>query len=133
VENTRETCEKLLKMIRICARSVQNLALKRGQLGALTVSRDLCDKVEKKEETVTSTESKLGGFAKAFEKFSTAPSDNQQQEEKLPDLPFATLLRNSKLIDVSCTKFLSRAGAKVYFSLSSETLKEKLLQEKSST
>lgn len=70
-------------------------------MNALAVNRGFCDKIEKKEETETPAESKMSGFAKAFEKFSAPQSESLQQDDKLPDLPFATLFRNSKLTDVS--------------------------------
>lgn len=90
-------------MLRICARNVQSIALKRNVLNAAGVSRGFCEKIEKNEIEALEhvEEKKLSGFAKAFEKYSAPMQDEIKKEEKLPDLPFATLLRNSKLINVS--------------------------------
>lgn len=85
-------------MLRVCSRSIQSLTLSRVSCHASVANRRFCEKVEK-NETEQSEEKKLSGFAKAFEKYSK-PQD-QPTEEKLPDLPFASLLRNSKFIDVS--------------------------------
>jgi hypothetical protein len=86
-------------MIRVCARSLQSLALQRAVLKNRVVSRGFCEKIEK-NETEIKEDAKLSGFAKAFEKHGT-PVAPEIAEDKLPDLPFATLLRNSKLTDVS--------------------------------
>lgn len=72
-------------------------------MNASAVSRGFCDKTEKNENEVSSESSrdKLGGFAKAFERHSAPHLDESTVEDKLPNLPFATLLRNSKFIDVN--------------------------------
>lgn len=91
-------------MIRICSRNLQNLTLRRSVLNTSVVSRGFCEKIEKAETEpaadINLAEKKLSGFAKAYERHS-APHLEQKIEEPLPDLPFATLLKNSKLIDVS--------------------------------
>lgn len=91
-------------MLRICAKSIQGLALRASTVNTAVVSRGFCEKIEKNEiEPVehAADEKKLSGFAKAFEKHSAPVVDESQQKEEQPDLPFATLLRNSKLINVS--------------------------------
>lgn len=88
-------------MLRIYARSIHNLTLRRSILNASTVSRGFCAKIEKNETEPVENDNKLSGFAKAFEKHSAPHLEEQKIVEKLPDLPFATLLRNSKFIDVS--------------------------------
>lgn len=92
-------------MLRICARNIQSLAFNRTVIKTSTVNRGFCEKITKSEtlEPEHAEEKKtgieLGGFAKAFEKHSLP--QEKVAEEKLPDLPFATLLRNSKFINVS--------------------------------
>jgi hypothetical protein len=94
-------------MIRVFSKSLQSLALQRAVLKNRAVIREFCDKIEK-NETEIKEDVKLSGFAKAFEKHAT-PAGQVIAENKLPDLSFATLLRNSKLTDVSMrTKFRSR-------------------------
>jgi hypothetical protein len=90
-------------MIRICARNIQSLSLRRSVLKSSVVSRGFCEKIEKGsiENLEIAEDKKLGGFAKAFEKHASPQEVESTAEDKLPDLPFATLLRNSKLIDVS--------------------------------
>lgn len=90
-------------MLRSCAKGVQSLTLRRNLLNASAVSRGFCEKTEKNENEVSleASRDKLSGFAKAFERHSAPHLDDSSVEDKLPDLPFATLLRNSKLIDVS--------------------------------
>lgn len=46
--------------------------------------------------------SKTGGFAQAYEKFTELPNEKKEETPK-ENVPFATLLRNSKFIDVSKT------------------------------
>lgn len=96
-------------MILTCARNIQSLALRRNALNVFAVSRGFCEKITKNDgepnETENSTEDikpdrKLGGFARAFEKYTQPQEEPNAANEKLPDLPFATLLRGSKLIDV---------------------------------
>lgn len=89
------------KMLRNCARSVRSLTLRRSVLNASVVTRGFCEKIEKNENEVENSANKLSGFAQAFERHAAPQSDTLIADEKLPDLPFATLLRNSKLIDVS--------------------------------
>lgn len=93
---------KQFKMLRICARNVQNLSLRCSVVNASAASRGFCEKIEKSESEPQehAEEKKLSGFAKAFEKHA-APQEEVSSEDKLPDLPFATLLRNSKLVNVS--------------------------------
>lgn len=96
-------------MLRTCARNLQGFALRRNTLNVCAVNRGFCEKITKNEneplenaaESTSTDNIKLSGFAKAFEKHSQPLQDEQQDDEKLPDLPFATLLRNSKLIEVS--------------------------------
>lgn len=90
-------------MLRICAKSIQSLALRASSVNTAVVSRGFCEKIEKNENEPAehAGEKKLSGFAKAFEKHSAPVVDETKQEEEQPDLPFATLLRNSKLINVS--------------------------------
>jgi hypothetical protein len=87
-------------MNQIVRNSLHQLILRRCKLNSCAVTRAFCEKIEKPESENKNEEheKKLSGFAKAFEKFSTP-----QVEEKIvePDLPFATLLRRSKFIEVS--------------------------------
>lgn len=46
--------------------------------------------------------SKTGGFAQAYDKFTELPNEKKEEAPK-ENVPFATLLRNSKFIDVSKT------------------------------
>lgn len=57
-------------MLRVCARTVQSLTLRRNALNAVAVSRGFCEKVEKNETEISehAEEKKLSGFAKAFER-----------------------------------------------------------------
>ena len=69
------------------------LSLLRNQTALQTQGRLLCSKAVDSVEA----DNTKGGFARAFEKYTapqveTAPADNQT---------FASLLRNSKLVDVS--------------------------------
>lgn len=84
-------------MNQIVKQSVQQLILRRSRVNACAVTRAFCDKVEKTDAEKTHEE-KLSGFAKAFEKFQ-APYIETKVEE--PDLPFATLFRRSKLVEVN--------------------------------
>lgn len=95
-------------MIRICARNIQTLALRRNALNASVVSRGFCEKIEKSqtENLEVAEEKKLSGFAKAFEKHAAPIVEAETTENKLPNLPFATLLRNSKLVEVNRMKIL---------------------------
>lgn len=92
-------------MNQIVRKSVQQLLLQRCRVNACAVSRAFCDKVEKTdaEKFNEEHEQKLSGFAKAFEKFS-APYIEEVKEPE-PDLPFATLLRRSKLVEVTLKNF----------------------------
>lgn len=89
-------------MLRILSRNITKVTARRAISLSSVVARDFSEKVENTENQSAESENaqKLGGFAKAFEKY-TKPMV-EEQKEKLPDLPFATLLRNSKLIEVSC-------------------------------
>lgn len=89
-------------MLRTITSRLQCLPAHRAALNSFAVTRGFCDKVEKSEQAPES-DSKLGGFAKAFEKHSQP--QEVQQEDKQPDLPFATLLRHSKFIEVSSAIF----------------------------
>lgn len=82
-------------MLRTCVHRLHKVPLSRSIVNSFAVTRGFCDKIDKSEEEAI----KLSGFAKAFEKHSMP--QEVKQEEELPDLPFATLLKNSKLIDVS--------------------------------
>lgn len=92
-------------MLRIYARSIQSLTLRRNILNGSCVNRGFCEKIVKDELEIEKenleTSDKLSGFAKAFEKHSAPHLEVEKIDEKLPDLPFATLLRNSKFIEVS--------------------------------
>lgn len=98
-------------MLRTCVRNFQSLTLRRKALEVCTVNRGFCEKTTKDETEPNESadnkveEHKLGGFAKAFERHSEPQREINLTDQKLPDLPFATLLRNSKLIDVSLTNF----------------------------
>src|SRR5690349_14261525 len=99
-------------MLRNCARTVHTLTLRRTVLNASVVSRGFCEKIDKNENEVPEVPAtKLSGFAKAYESHS-APQINIE-EDKLPDLPFATLLRNSKLIDVSENSLIKKTRFKL--------------------
>jgi hypothetical protein len=54
--------------------------------------------VELLDKTQPNTEKKRGGFAQAFEKYTSPPELKPQTPEK--EETFASLLRNSKFIDV---------------------------------
>lgn len=86
-------------MIKIVGKTIQTSILRRNIVNIYAVSRGFCENKEptKLEET-ESHEKKLSGFAKAFEKFSMP---QQEVKEKEPDLPFATLFRNSKFVEVN--------------------------------
>lgn len=88
-------------MLRNYVRSIKNLTLHRSILNASAVTREFCEKIEKNETEPAEADTKLSGFAKAFEKHSAPHLKEDKSVEKRPDLPFATLLRNSKFIDVS--------------------------------
>ena len=83
-------------MIRIGARSICGIVLQRNAMSCSVVNRGLCDKIDK-NQTEMSEDRKLSGFAKAFEKHA-APVEHETAEDI--HLPFATLLRNSKLVNV---------------------------------
>ena len=83
-------------MIRVGARSIRGIVLQRNALKCCVVNRGLCDKTDE-NLTEISEERKLSGFAKAFEKHA-APVEHETKEDV--HLPFATLLRNSKLVNV---------------------------------
>lgn len=87
-------------MNQVVKNSLQQVILRRCKLNLSAVSRSYCEKVEKTEaENINEErEKKLSGFAKAYEKFSTTPQEEVQVKE--PDLPFATLFRRSKLVEV---------------------------------
>lgn len=71
------------------------------------------------------TEDKLGGYAKSFQKF----EQSQSQEPETP-MTFASLLRNSKLIDVSTTQSILPLLQLLWNCYSWEILKEKLFKVK---
>lgn len=91
-------------MLQILSRNITKVTTRRATSLSSFAARDFSEKVENTENQSSESENaqKLGGFAKAFEKY-TKPM-LEEQKENLPDLPFATLLRNSKLIEVSCVK-----------------------------
>jgi len=62
------------------------------------VIRSYTQSIENNEEVIAKTSQEKGGFAKAFEKFNI-PEQNEKQKEL--DLPFATLFKNSKFVEVS--------------------------------
>lgn len=55
-------------------------------------------------KSTDTTSSKTGGFAKAFEK----QSHIVDTQENVENEPFATLLRNSKLMDVSGSTYITK-------------------------
>lgn len=87
-------------MNQIVRQSVQQLVLRRCRVNACAVTRAFCDKVEKTEAEKANEEHerKLSGFAKAFEKFQEPYIEKKEDE---PDLPFATLFRRSKFVEVN--------------------------------
>lgn len=92
-----------INMIRICARNIRSLSLRRSVLKTTVVKRGFCEKIEKSQNEnleIETQDKKLSGFAKAFEKHGAPMQETTKTEDKLPDLPFATLLRNSKLVEV---------------------------------
>jgi hypothetical protein len=90
-------------MISILNRSLQTTVLRRSVLNSYAVTRGFCEKIEKPiAEENLSEEKKIGGFAKAYEKFSKPPQE--EIKEKEPDLPFATLFKNSKFVEVGRIK-----------------------------
>lgn len=103
-------------MLRRIATRLQSLPAHRAGLNSFAVTRGFCDKIEKSEQAPSD---KLSGFAKAFEKHSQ-PQEAPVQE-KQPDVPFATLLRHSKFIEVSSANFsrISTNHNLVCFSFSS--------------
>lgn len=88
-------------MNQIVRKSLQQIILRRCKLNACAVTRAFSDKIDITESEKLSLdeehENRLGGFAKAFEKFA-APKEEETVYE--PDLPFATLFRKSKFIEV---------------------------------
>lgn len=88
------------EMLRSCASYLQKLPVRRPLVNSIAVIRDFSDKTDQPENI--EEEVKKSGFARAFERHSMP--QEQKREEKLPDVPFATLLRNSKLIDVSISR-----------------------------
>lgn len=71
------------------------LSTYRPNTEVLSYSTEIPNKSDAKNETNTK-EDKLGGFAKALQRFST-PDKQPEEEEKT----FLQLLKNSKFIDVS--------------------------------
>jgi hypothetical protein len=88
-------------MISILHKSLQTTVLRRSVLNTYAVSRAFSENIEKSnaDEVVEEAEKKLGGFAKAYEKFSQP--EPVEQKVRGPDPPFATLLKNSKFVEVS--------------------------------
>lgn len=88
-------------MNQIVRKSLQQVILRRCKLNACAVTRAFSDKIDITESDELKLdeehEKRLGGFAKAFEKFS-APKEEESIVE--PDLPFATLFRRSKFVEV---------------------------------
>ena len=81
-------------MLQTLIRNIHQTPLHRSILTSSSVIRNFCDKpapIESEEE------SKKGGFARAFERHSVT---QEVKTEALANIPFATLLKNSKLIDV---------------------------------
>lgn len=90
---------------------LQNLKIIRGQQ-VLRNSRLLCSKVNETNPTTNTTpiedssqQTAKGGFARAFEKYTAPPNKEIAQDE---NQTFASLLRNSKFIDVSSKKKRSK-------------------------
>lgn len=87
-------------MNQIVRKSVQQLILQRCRVNSCAVTRAFSDKIDvtDAEKENEDHEKKLSGFAKAFEKFSSPFIEEKKEEE--PDLPFATLFRRSKFVEV---------------------------------
>ena len=86
-------------MLGIINRPFQNSNLIRSLYNSSAiVIRSYTQNVENNEEVIVKSSQEKGGFAKAFDKFSMP-----EQIEKLnePDLPFATLFKNSKFVEVN--------------------------------
>lgn len=86
-------------MNQMVRKSFHQLVLRRCRVNSSVVSRTFCDKIQKTEAEKINEEheNKLSGFAKAFEKFSEPYIEKKEEE---PDLPFATLFRRSKFVEV---------------------------------
>lgn len=108
---------KPIKMLLISARSLPRAAFKQQMVFTGAVNRSFCEKIDKEQSTTTANvaiektdepqTTKLSGFARAFEKHSVPQKAIDNADDKLPDLPFATLLRNSKLMEVN-NNFLTK-------------------------
>lgn len=58
------------------------------------------------EDNTSVDKEKLGGFAKAFEKFSQ-PQKEVRVEPVVENVPFSRLLRKSKFVDVSSVEYFA--------------------------
>ena len=74
--------------------SVNKVLLNANKLNSVCVTRLFCEKLE----NVPSDGNKVSGFAQAFEKHSSALLEEPPKEEAKT---FASLLRNSKFVDVN--------------------------------
>lgn len=101
-------------LIKIISFNRVSLALKIDNLTrTLKITRNLCDKTQKTIDSNTGSSDekfdalipKLGGFAKAYEKQTSAL---HEKIDEGPPQTFASMLRSSKFIDVSTSAFLSK-------------------------
>lgn len=81
-------------MLSLINRSLyQPCAIRKTLNSTAVVIRNYSQNTDNIETEVKSAEK--GGFAKAFEKF-----NKPEESKKEPDLPFATLFKNSKFVEV---------------------------------
>lgn len=89
-------------MLNIINKSLHQPCLVRNIINSSVAGiRNYSQNVENNENEASSNSPQnveKGGFAKAFEKFSMSQQEVKQKE---PDLPFATLFKNSKFVEVS--------------------------------
>ncbi|KAL7046343.1 hypothetical protein ACKWTF_002545 [Chironomus riparius] len=85
-------------MLSLINRPLQNTNLIRSLYNSSAiVIRNYSQNIENNEEVIVKSSQEKGGFAKAFEKFSMP---DQIEKLKEPDLPFATLFKNSKFVEL---------------------------------
>ncbi|KAG5677890.1 hypothetical protein PVAND_007607 [Polypedilum vanderplanki] len=86
-------------MISIIHKTVQSNILRKSLLNSYAVNRAFCKNIENSNvEEKSEEDKKISGFAKAFEKFSKPHIEEEISKE--PDLPFATLFKNSKFVEL---------------------------------
>lgn len=117
-------------MISLIGKSVHHSILRRAIINSSAVTRSFCDKIEnaKNSEENVNEEKKLGGFAKAYEKFSKPAPIQEKAQEPVPR--FATLFKNSKFVEVKKIFFFININLIFLYAASSEILKTKSLSEK---